>query len=246
MSKLLSVVIPVYNSANSLEKLFESLQREISSLEDQYELIFVDDGSRDGSRKILQEISANNRQTVTVIFLAENFGQQNAIMAGLRRAAGEYIVTMDDDLQHDPADIGLLRLKAEEGYELVYGIPKSKQHHYFRGWGTLLTDLFFTVFLRKNKSIKISSFRIMRQNLKEKIVEDKGSFVYISAIALRHTSNIAVVETNHQRSARGHSSYTVLKLVRLYLNLFFNYSGLFKQNKEGEQYRIAEIIPREQ
>ena len=223
MQGSISVVVPVYNSENSLEHFYEVLSVELKKICDDYEIIMVDDGSLDNSyeqMKVLHTIDSR----VKIIRLDGNFGQQNALMCGFHYSTGEYIVTLDDDLQHPPEEIHKLYRKIHEGYDVVYGIPIIKQHSVYRKMGSKMTDYLFNKICLKPKNIKISSFRIIRKNIISQIIKDKTSFVYISAITFKNTNNISNVEVNHNARKYGKSNYDFYKLLKLYIKLYLYYS----------------------
>ena len=123
----LSLVIPVYNEAASLPLLYDAIEKALKHLKQQWEVIFVDDGSRDNSLDVLRALAEKNPNHVCVLVFRRNFGQTAAISAGIDHAQGEIIVLMDSDLQNDPADIPRLLAKLDEGYDLVSGWRKDRK-----------------------------------------------------------------------------------------------------------------------
>ena len=123
----LSLIIPVYNEEQNLPLLYDSIDQALSPLNNAWEVIFVDDGSRDGSFDVLKSLVENNPGHVRVLSFRRNFGQTAAIAAGLDHACGEIIVLLDADLQNDPADIPMLLAKLDEGYDLVSGWRKDRK-----------------------------------------------------------------------------------------------------------------------
>ena len=133
----LSVVVPVYNSAATLPQLLERLVRAIDSVTPDYEIILVDDGSRDDSWTVLQSLRARYGDRMVAIQLMRNYGQHNALMCGLAVARGEYVVTMDDDLQNPPEEIPkLLAHIRNRRLDLVYGCPSDRSHAAWRNLGS--------------------------------------------------------------------------------------------------------------
>lgn len=242
MYDCISVVIPVYNGEKSLRELYERLSAELSAICRRYEIIMVDDGSRDGSFSAMSRIHFTDK-AVKLIRLDGNFGQQNAIMCGLRHAVGDYLVTMDDDLQHPPEEIGKLIEKLEEGFDVVYGIPEDKKHSAFRNLGTAMADLLFELICGKPADIKVGSFRAMKRELVEKVVQDRTSFVYITAITLKHTKNIGNVTVKHEERKYGRSNYSVKRLLQLFWKLFINYSHLsfYTRRNNKPQYIVKNM-----
>lgn len=225
MSSSVSVIIPVYNSESSLAELYEGLIRVLPSVADEYEVIMIDDGSKDNSFSAMRKLLLKGG-ALRIIGLEGNFGQQNAIMCGLRHAKGDYIVTMDDDLQNPPDEIPKLLEGLAAGYDVVYGIPAERKQYGFRNAGTILTDAFFTLICGKPRNIRVGSFRAMKRQIALKIIEEQRPFVYITAITLKHTRNIGNVEVLHEERKYGSSNYSFHKLVGLFCRLAANYSGL--------------------
>lgn len=244
MWESISVVVPVYNSRKSLDELYNRLSSSLSLICYAYEIILVDDGSLDDSFSKMKELHFRDR-SVKAISLDGNYGQQNAIKCGFEFAKGQYIVTIDDDLQHKPEDIEKLIKKIDEGYDIVYGIAGKKQHYFIRNIGSKLTNFLFNRICNKAKDVRVSSFRVMKRHILDKIIEDKTSFVYITAISLKITKNIGNVYINHEERKYGDSNYNLRKLVLLFLKLFIYYgdSKLFKYFiKDKEQFRIKEMM----
>jgi len=223
VSKSISAVIPVYNSGGTLEPLVERLSLVLGRLAEDYEIIMVDDGSRDDSFRVMERIY-RSRENIKIIKLDGNYGQQNAIICGLAAARMELVVTIDDDLQYPPEEIGKLLKKLEEGYDVVYGIPEVKKHSKVRNFGTRMTDLLFRRLYSKPKEIGISSFRIIKSGVAKKIACSGESFVYISALTFRITRNIANVSVSHNFREVGRSNYNLLKLLKLYFKILIYYS----------------------
>ena len=123
----LSVVIPVFNAAESLENLCDQLIRALASISDNYEILLIDDGSRDKSWSIIIDLQKHNHR-IRGIKLSRNYGQHNALLCGIRAARFETIVTMDDDLQNPISEVPKLLNKLNEGYDVVYGTPNKEQH----------------------------------------------------------------------------------------------------------------------
>ena len=243
MYSSISVVVPVYNGENSIGELGNRLIKVLTSITHEYEIIMVDDGSTDNSFSEMSKLHANCK-AVNVICLAGNFGQQNAIMCGLRHTTGDFVITIDDDLQHPPEEIPKLLLKLEEGFDVVYGIPAAKNQSIIRNLGTIVTDLFFRLVCLKPKAVKVGSFRGLKRQVVEKISTEKNrSFVYITAITLKHTKNIGNVTVEHANRQYGSSNYNLFKLINLFCKLFINYSGLPFKSRENKlpQYIIKHI-----
>ena len=217
----ISVVIPVYNSEKCLDELNQQIMKELNNTK--YELILVNDKSSDRSwEKIVALTEINPR--IKGISLKKNSGQDNAIMAGLGQANGEFIVIMDDDLQHSPADIMKLYEKCSEGFDICYGLFLDKKQRFWKNLGSRLNGFLAEVFLKKPKGLYLSPFKIIRGTLSREIKEYKGPFPYIDGIILSLTSNISQVELVHQKRYDGRGNYNILRSVSVFLKHITGYS----------------------
>ncbi len=225
MEDSISVVIPVYNAANSLDELYQRLINTLQKITDNFEIIMIDDFSKDNSYdKILQLHKKDNR--IKAIKLAKNFGQQNALICGFNYVKGDFVVTLDDDLQHRPEDIIALYKTIKKGYEVVYNIPVERKYSFYRKIGSKITNYLFAFITPKKSEIRVSSFRIMSRKLIEKIIKYKAAFVYISVIILKHTDNIGNIYVSHKNRRYGKSNYNILKLIRLFIKLYIYHGNL--------------------
>ncbi|MTI66085.1 MAG: glycosyltransferase family 2 protein [Firmicutes bacterium] len=238
-----SIVIPVYNSIDSLEELYKGLSKVLKDIFIEYEIILVDDCSSDNSFLKMKEMY-NKYENLKIISLKDNFGQQNAIKCGFEFATKEFIITMDDDLQHQPKDIIKIMKKINEGYDVVYGIAQKKEHNLIRNIGSKMTNFLFNVICHKPKDIRVSSFRCIKKNILEEVKKDRTTFVYITAITLKITTNIGNVYVDHRKRKYGRSNYNYLKLMGLFLKLYVYYSDskfINKFLKNKPQFEISEI-----
>lgn len=217
----LSVVIPVYNAENTIADLVNEVNVQLSGI--QHEIILVNDGSKDKTSQICEKIAAENA-TVNYIELKKNFGEHNAVMCGLNFAKGEYTAIIDDDFQNPPSEILKLFHEIEKGYDVVYSQYDKKQHSFFRNLSSKFNDKVANVLLKKPKGLYLSSFKIIRKDLIDVIVEYKGPFPYIDGLILRSTNRISSTKTEHHKRTSGSSNYTLGKLLKLYFNMFFNFS----------------------
>lgn len=218
-----SVVIPVYNSEGTLQELYRRLDDVFKSINDKYEIIFVDDSSLDNSWEVLKGL-AKKHQNVKIIQLMRNYGQHNALMCGFNYANGSYIITMDDDLQNPPEEIPKLINKIKEELDVVYGIYESKKHNWFRNLGSKLIGLFYRKIYKLNN--KISAFRIIRREIIENLTTYDKNFTFIDGLIPWYSSKIGFVITKHDMRKTGSSGYSFLKLVHLALNMYTNFSIL--------------------
>jgi polyisoprenyl-phosphate glycosyltransferase len=168
----ISIVIPVYNS----EECIEELVSEIDAALDTYELILVNDCSSDSSWLRIEEAASGNEK-ITGINLRKNFGQDNALMAGLNHATGDYVVIMDDDLQHSPSDIPVLYEKIREGYDVVYANFAAKKQARWKNFGSWLNGKLAEIVIHKPAWIYLSPFKIIDKQVVDEIVEGVRFFV---------------------------------------------------------------------
>lgn len=219
----LSIVVPVYNSAAMLDKLMARLTDTLSKLTVHYEIILVDDGSPDDSWAVMQALRKTYGAHLVAVQLMRNYGQHNTLMCGLGLARGEYVVTMDDDLQNPPEEIPrLLAQIKEQGLDLVYGCPSERSHAPWRNLGASVVWHFYrTVF--KNP-ITPTPFRIMRQQLAHSVQFYDLNFTYLDGLLAWCTKRIGSIEVEHHVRQAGRSGYSVGKLIGLALNLYTNFS----------------------
>lgn len=231
----LSIVIPVYNGAATIKLVCEELIGHLTSQNISYEIILINDCSKDNSWYVIQKLS-HKHNCINGVDLQSNMGQQNATYIGMKQAVGQYILTMDDDGQHDPRDVvSLFNVISDNKFDLVYGIPDQKQHKSYRHIGTMLTDLFFTVILKKNVRIKISSFRIFHSKLVQDIKINDGDFLYVSAELLKQKPRVANMTMAHRKRLEGKSNYTIKKLLQLYGKLVITYTPLMNLRGNGRR-----------
>ncbi|PKM51915.1 MAG: glycosyltransferase [Firmicutes bacterium HGW-Firmicutes-7] len=241
---MISIIVPVYNSGKTLKNLCMEIIEVMGIMQQNYEIILVNDASRDNSCHVIKKLASNHMHIIG-IHLAKNVGQQNALLCGIRYSTGDYVITIDDDLQYTPFDIPKLLHKIHQGYDVVYGIPIQKEHNVYRNIGTRFKHNVFNHFLKKPEHICITSFRILSKRLVDKIIMDNNSFVYLSAATFKNTQNVANVKVHHYKRAYGQSNYSIPKLFKLMFNILIYYSDwvLFKPlKKHKHQYHIKEII----
>jgi glycosyltransferase involved in cell wall biosynthesis len=219
----ISVVIPVYNSEQCLEPLCARLQRVLGRMAASFEIILVNDASRDGSWQKICLLSRSHRK-VLGIDLRKNFGQDSAIMAGLCRARGRFIVIMDDDLQHDPDDIPKLVAGLEKGFDVCYGRFARKRQAWFKNAGSWFNDKVANVILKKPKGIYLSPFKALRREIAREICRYTGPYPYIDGLLFRVTSRIDQVDVAHHARYAGRGNFTLRKSIRVWTRLATNFS----------------------
>ena len=219
----LSIVIPVYNGASSIAELVGALEQ--LRIQGGHEIVLVNDGSRDNSLAVCRALVERARVPIALVDLSRNYGEHNAVMAGLWHARGEYAVVMDDDFQNPPEEVGRLVDHAiRRGYDIVYTHSPVKHHHWLRNLGSRLNDRVANFMLDKPRHLYLSSFKCLSRFLVDQILRYRGPYPYIDGLALRCTRNIGTLEVRHEPRREGRSNYTLRKLLRLWLNMFVNFS----------------------
>jgi undecaprenyl-phosphate 4-deoxy-4-formamido-L-arabinose transferase len=221
----LSIVIPVYRGADSIGILVDALAAlEIAG---GHEVILVNDGSPDNSAEVCRRLAARTDLPVTFIDLSRNFGEHNAVMAGLRYIRGDYVITMDDDLQNPISEVVKLFEHARAGgWDVVYTYYAQKKHAAWRNLGSRFANKVADVLLDKPRGLYLSSFRCMSAFVARCVTRYEGPFPYIDGLIMQSTQHIDSIQVEHMARASGQSNYTIRRLVRLWLNLFINFSAM--------------------
>ena len=216
-----SIVIPCYSSSHTIRQVVEETAAKMEEIgRTPFEFILVDDCSPDEGEtvRVLHEL-ADEHPYVTVVELAINAGQHNAMMAGLNKAEGDAIISMDDDMQTHPSQLPKLFEKFDEGYDVVYAYYKDKKHSGFRNFGSWVNFNTVRILIGKPKDMKTSSFWIIRKFVRDSIIQYKPKYTYLQGLFLRTTKNIACVPVDHFERAYGKSGYTLKKLIGLWSNI---------------------------
>ena len=223
MRPALSIVVPLYNSEETLERLL--LELTALPVEGGCELVLVNDGSRDNTAAACERLMKQYSRPIKLVKLARNFGEHNAVMAGLHHARGAHVITMDDDLQNPPSEVlTLLNHARTTGFEVVYSYYEKKQHEGWRNLGSWLTNSVADLLLDKPKGLYLSSFRCMSAFVVTEICRYDGPFAYVDGLILQVTQNIGRVLVAHAPRRSGQSGYTLSRLLKLWLNMFVNFS----------------------
>lgn len=217
--------MPVYNSQDSLRLLAERLLPVLQTSSTRYEMILVNDGSRDDSWKVVEELAAEF-PWVRGLNLMRNYGQHNALLCGIRAARFDKIVTIDDDLQHPPEEIPLLLSKLNEGYDVVYGSPQKQQHGFLRDMASLVTKLMLQSAMGEENARNISAFRVLRTDLRRAFADYRSSFVSLDVLMTWGSTRFASVRVRHEPRPFGTSNYTLRKLMLHAITLLTGFSTL--------------------
>jgi polyisoprenyl-phosphate glycosyltransferase len=222
-----SVVIPVYRSAETLPELIRRLEKVFQTINESYEIIMVDDASPDRAWQVMKDLYAKSRH-LKIIRLQKNRGQHVSILCGMRFARGDYVITIDDDLQNPPEEIPKLiaAIKEDDTLDGVIGIPVEKKHSLYRRIGTDALNMVTTQIFKKDKNLKMASFRILRNRIVTNLVELNIAEPAIGTMLLLLTKRLKNIEVRHDQRANGGSSYSFAKLVNLSINNILNYSAL--------------------
>lgn len=209
----LSVVIPVYNSAATLEPLINELQSFFQSHNFSAEVILVNDGSRDPSWEVARHLAARHPH-VTALNLFKNSGQHVALLTGLKVARGHHVITMDDDLQHPPAEIPKLLAALDAGADVVYGVPEEDHHSLWRTLASCTTKMILQRFVGIQHAEDTSAFRAVRGDILEPFRAYDSHYVDIDALLAWVTDRFTSVRVRHDPRRHGRSNYTPWSLLR--------------------------------
>lgn len=222
----LSIVIPVYNGAETLPALWEELRRVLDSLGVEYEVVPVDDGSRDESWAVLRELQERFPRSIHPIQLMKNYGQHNALLCGIRAARGRRIVTIDDDLQNPPSEIPALLARLEDGFDVVYGTSAQGQHGLWRNIASRITKIALQSAMGADIARQVSAFRAFRTTVRKSFQAYQGPFVSIDVLLTWGTTRFASVPVRLDPRPAGTSGYTFRKLIAHAINMMTGFSVL--------------------
>lgn len=221
----ISIVIPVHNEEEVLESLYKRLIPVMDGINKPYEILLINDGSKDRSEHILNELHQRRPEHIRIIHFNGNYGQHMAIMAGLERVRGEIIVTMDADLQNPPEDIPKLVAKMEEGHDVVGGYRQNRQDSLWRKWVSKLHNI-----IRAKITPRIPMkdegcmLRAYRRHIVDVMVSSGEASTFIPALAMTYAHNPAEVGVSHEARQEGTTSYNLYKLIRYNFDLITGFS----------------------
>lgn len=219
-----SVVIPVYNSVNSLLALCKELEEVFSKIDRTFEILFINDCSPNPKtwEKLIE--LANKYDFVKAINLTRNFGQQAATICGMELSSGKYIITMDDDLQHPPEAI--LKLIEKQENDIVIGRLIERKDNFANQITSWIKNYFDFIVLGKPKHIRLSSFRLIKRQVIENMLNIKTPTPFIPALMFYVTKDAVNVEVRHNNRIEGKSNYTFRKRLKLFSLIIINNSSL--------------------
>lgn len=220
-----SVIIPVYRAAESLHELHRRLVTSLDEHHSNYEILFVEDCGGDNSWEVVQNLAASDSR-VYGLRMSRNYGQHNALLAGIRAARGKIIITMDDDLQHPPEELIKLFTKLEEGYDVVYGPPEHEQHGILRDLASRITKLALQGAMGAKTARNVSALRIFRTELREAFSNYRSPTVNIDVLLTWATTRFAAIPVRHDPRKYGKSGYTVWELIQHAINMMTGFSTL--------------------
>jgi len=222
--KSISVVIPVYNEEENLPALLPRLLPVLDATGRRYEVLFVDDGSRDGSLAILKSFAEARAGTVRVLELARNFGQHPAILAAFQQSRGDVVVTLDADLQNPPEEIPKLLAKIDEGHDVVGGVRRDRHDSFFRKAASRMVNRVTGAIT----GMKLSDYGCMLRAYSRDVVDEingcEENATFIPALAQSFARRPAEVDVEHAERAAGVSKYSLYRLVRLNFDLMTGFS----------------------
>ncbi|MEO1802592.1 MAG: glycosyltransferase family 2 protein, partial [Cyanobacteria bacterium J06629_2] len=219
----LSIVVPIYNEAESIETLVQAIADAVIRTNLRYEIICVDDGSKDGSTDVLTKL-ARRRTDLKAVILRRNYGQTPAMAAGFESARGKAIVTLDGDLQNDPADIPMLLEKLEEGYDLVSGWRRKRQD---AALTRLLPSKIANIIIAKVTGVKLHDYGCSLKAYRAELIADMNLYGelhrFLPALAYIEGARIAEVPVRHHARRFGQSKYGLGRTIRVIMDLLTVY-----------------------
>ena len=220
-----SIVVPVYNGEQSLELLVSRLIVTLEPIVASFEIILINDCSEDGSWHKICFLSGEN-PCVKGMNLMRNYGQHNALLAGIRCAKKEIIITIDDDLQNPPEEIPKLLGKLEEGYDVVYGKPYRKEHGFWRDVASVITKLVLKSMMKIDSASQVGPFRGFKTKLRDAFADFRGPHVSLDVMLTWGTLKFSCVTVQHEPRKIGRSNYTFRRLIGHAIDIITGFSSL--------------------
>lgn len=245
-NKKITYVIPCYRSEKTIGAVVDEIKTTMATMpEYSFDIILINDGSPDNTWETIKEIAKMpGNDNVLGINFAKNFGQHAALMAGLNKSTGDYVICLDDDGQTPADEAGKLIKALEEGADVAYARYGHKQHNLFRNFGTFMNESMASVMLGKPKELFVSSYFAARRFVVDEMVKYESSYPYVIGLVLRTTKNIVNVDVNHRKREIGQSGYSFAKLFGLWVNGFtaFSIKPLRIATLSGSIFAIAGFV----
>lgn len=219
----ISAIVPVYNSENCLRVLIKRLEPALRQVSGDFEIILVNDGSRDRSWKVIAELAQGNPQ-VRGLNMMRNYGQHNALLAGIRDARKDIIVTLDDDLQNPPEEIPRLIEQLETGDDVVYGYPEQEQHGFLRSLASRVTKVALKSAMGVETARRVSPYRAFRTKVRNAFADYRSPHVSIDVLLSWGTTRFSAIPVEHSPRAVGSSNYTFRKLIGHAVNMITGFT----------------------
>ena len=217
------MVIPVYNGAASIAHVVARVAAVFA--DKQLEVVLVDDGSADNSEQVCRQLAENSQQRILFVQLSRNFGEHSAVLAGLAHTAAPLVAVLDDDGQNPPEELPSMFAELERrNLDVVYGLYTERQHGWSRRLGSWFNDRVADIMLRKPRGLYLSSFKVMNRFIVDEIVKYAGPYPYIDGLICRASTRLGQIPVKHAPRLAGQSNYTLIKLIRLWLNMFLGFS----------------------
>jgi glycosyltransferase involved in cell wall biosynthesis len=233
-----SIVVPVFNSVDVVGTTIDRITEVFENAGLRHQLVLVNDGSRDGSWELIAE-RARTSPHIVALNLLRNYGQHHANLAGMREASGDYVITMDDDLQNPPDQALLLIDEAMHGHDVVFGRFEQKQAAGYRRIGSRLITLVNRRVFGQPPDLAVSNFRILRRDVVERICESRTAHPYITGQALMYSNNVTDVLVRHDPRPVGTSNYGMRRILSLVLAILFSYSVFPLRAAAGAGFVVA-------
>lgn len=221
--KEISIVIPVYNSHECVAELSRQIKDALKGID--YEQIMVNDCSKDSSWDEIQKEASQNPNLLG-INLRKNGGQDSAILTGLNYASGNWIIIMDDDLQHSPYDIPKLYEEAKKGFDVVYANFETKKQKLWKNLGSWFNGKISEIAIQKPKEIYLSPFKIVSKGVVSEMIKFNNLFPYIDGLIFQVTRNIIQIDIEHHKRELGKSNYNLIKSIKVFFRMLFGFSTM--------------------
>jgi glycosyltransferase involved in cell wall biosynthesis len=223
---LYSIVVPVYKSERSLRELHERIDKAFEGVRGDFELILVEDGGGDNSWEVMKSIREKDKR-VKIVRLTRNFGQHNALMCGFSIVSGDYVITIDDDLQNPPEAIPrLIEEIHRTGLDLVCGTPEERKQSWTRNAGSFAYRWLISLVFKRDPVLQMSNFRIIRRGVIDNLLHMRTPNPAVGLLILNITDRIGSTTVEHLPRRHGRTTYTAGKLIRHFLHGILYHSTL--------------------